>query len=96
MWFVVSPRTRIRPRKTFRRNFQEYLLSDFVLKDDFRDEARDVSMSKGDVVEIVDIDKKEKWLVRNKKNLNQVRRRTSIFVVDERLFRSATDLLRST
>lgn len=29
-------------------------------------------MNKGDMVEIVDIDKKDKWLVRNKKNLNQV------------------------
>lgn len=29
-------------------------------------------MNKGDLVEIIDIDKKEKWLVRNKKNLNQV------------------------
>ncbi|CAF3134462.1 unnamed protein product [Rotaria sp. Silwood2] len=50
----------------------EYFLSNFILKDDFRDEARDVSMNKGDIVEIVDIDKKDKWLVRNKKNLNQV------------------------
>jgi hypothetical protein len=30
-------------------------------------------MNKGDMVEIVDIDKTDKWLVRNKKNLNQVR-----------------------
>ena len=29
-------------------------------------------MNKGDMVEIVDVDKKDKWLVRNKKNLNQV------------------------
>ncbi|CAF3514105.1 unnamed protein product [Rotaria sp. Silwood1] len=50
----------------------EYFLSNFMLKDDFRDEARDVSMNKGDIVEIIDIDKKEKWLVRNKKNLNQI------------------------
>jgi hypothetical protein len=42
------------------------------LKEDFRDEARDVFMNKGDMVEIVDIDKQDKWLVRNKKNLNQV------------------------
>lgn len=42
------------------------------MKNDFRDEARDVFMNKGDMVEIVDIDKKDKWLVRNKKNLNQV------------------------
>ncbi|CAF5181098.1 unnamed protein product [Rotaria magnacalcarata] len=50
----------------------DFFLSDFVLKDDFRDEARDVSMNKGDLVEIIDIDKKDKWLVRNKRNLNQV------------------------
>ncbi|CAF4387039.1 unnamed protein product, partial [Adineta steineri] len=29
-------------------------------------------MNKGDMVEIVDIDKQDKWLVRNKKNLNQI------------------------
>ncbi|CAF1178754.1 unnamed protein product [Adineta ricciae] len=50
----------------------DYFFSDFVLKDDFRDEARDVYMNKGDMVEIVDIDKQDKWLVRNKKNLNQI------------------------
>ncbi|CAF2039813.1 unnamed protein product [Rotaria magnacalcarata] len=50
----------------------DFFLSDFVLKDDFRDEARDVSMNKGDLVEIIDIDKKDKWLVRNKRNLNQI------------------------
>lgn len=33
-------------------------------------------MSKGDIVEIVDMDKKDKWLVRNKRNLNQVCNRT--------------------
>lgn len=44
-------------------------------------------MNKGDMVEIVDIDKKDKWLVRNKKNLNQVCRnlrkkeRKQIFLV---------------
>lgn len=48
-------------------------MSDFILKDDFRDEARDVLMNKGDVVEIIDNAKKEKWLVRSKRNLNQVR-----------------------
>ncbi|CAF1211691.1 unnamed protein product [Didymodactylos carnosus] len=50
----------------------EYFLSDFILKEDYCDNGRDVYMSKGDIVEIVDIEKKEKWLVRNKKNLNQV------------------------
>ncbi|CAF4044788.1 unnamed protein product [Adineta steineri] len=50
----------------------DFFFSDFILKDDFRDEARDVFMNKGDMVEIVDIDKQDKWLVRNKKNLNQV------------------------
>ncbi|CAF1363451.1 unnamed protein product [Adineta steineri] len=50
----------------------DFFFSDFILKDDFRDEARDVFMNKGDMVEIVDIDKQDKWLVRNKKNLNQI------------------------
>lgn len=52
-------------------------------------------MSKGDVVEIVDIDKKDKWLVRNKKNLNQVRRRCSISP-PENFVSPVIDLLRPT
>ncbi|CAF0827406.1 unnamed protein product, partial [Didymodactylos carnosus] len=50
----------------------EYFLSDFILKEDYCDDSRDVSMNRGDIVEIVDVEKKEKWLVRNKKNLNQI------------------------
>ena len=44
-----------------------------MLLNDYKDEHREITMFKDDVVEILDISKPEKWLVKTKyKNLIQV------------------------
>lgn len=49
-------------------------MKEYILLEDYTDEQREISLFKDDVVEILDIDKPEKWLVRTKyKNLNQVK-----------------------
>jgi hypothetical protein len=49
------------------------LLHEFVLLDDYKDEQREITLFKGDIVEILDISKPEKWLVRTKyKHLTEV------------------------
>jgi hypothetical protein len=40
--------------------------------EDYKDEQREIALFKNDIVEILDISKAEKWLVRSKKNLIQV------------------------
>ena len=52
---------------------KDILLQEYILLDDYKDEQREISLFKDDIVEILDISKPEKWLVRSKyKNLNQV------------------------
>jgi len=54
-------------------NERETLLKEYKLVKDYKDEEREISLFKGDIVEIVDISKAEKWLVRSKyANLIQV------------------------
>jgi hypothetical protein len=43
------------------------------LLEDYKDEQREISLFKNDIVEILDISKPEKWLVRSKNNLIQVK-----------------------
>ena len=48
-------------------------MQEYILLDDYKDEQREISLFKDDIVEILDISKPEKWLVRSKyKHLNQV------------------------
>jgi hypothetical protein len=48
-------------------------LQEYILLSDYKDEQREISLFKDDIVEILEIFKPEKWLVRTKyKNLNQV------------------------
>ena len=48
-------------------------MREYILLEDYKDEQREITIFKDDIVEILDIDKPEKWLVRTKyKNLNQV------------------------
>lgn len=60
---------------------KEILLREYVLLEDYTDKQQEVNLSKDDIVEILDIAKPEKWLVRNKyKNPNQVTRMMVIFL----------------
>ena len=59
---------------------QDILLQEYALLDDYKDEQREITMFKDDVVEILDISKPEKWLVKTKyKNLIQVTNRSSAY-----------------
>lgn len=52
---------------------KDILLQEYIVTEDYTDEQREISLSKDDVIEILDISKPEKWLVRTKsKTLNQV------------------------
>ncbi len=52
---------------------RETLLKEYKLLDDYKDEAREISLFKDDIVEIVDLSKADKWLVKTKySNLVQV------------------------
>ncbi|RNA34764.1 muscle M-line assembly unc-89-like [Brachionus plicatilis] len=52
---------------------KDILLKEFILLEDYTDEQREITIFKNDIVEILDNDKPEKWLVRTKyKTLNQV------------------------
>lgn len=55
-------------------NEKETLLREYKLLKDYKDEEREISLFQGDIVEIVDVSKAEKWLVRSKyANLIQVK-----------------------
>ncbi|CAF0740265.1 unnamed protein product [Brachionus calyciflorus] len=52
---------------------KDILLQEYILLEDYKDEQREITIFKDDIVEILDIAKSEKWLVRTKyKTLNQV------------------------
>lgn len=54
-------------------NEKETLLREYKLLKDYKDQEREISLFQGDIVEIVDVSKPEKWLVRSKyANLIQV------------------------
>ncbi len=48
-------------------------MKEYVLLADYKDEQREISLFKDDIIEVLDISKPEKWLVRTKySNLVQV------------------------
>jgi hypothetical protein len=47
---------------------KDLLLKEFKLTCDYKDDQREISLSKNDIVEILDITKSEKWLVKTKYN----------------------------
>jgi hypothetical protein len=49
-------------------------MHEFVLLTDYKDEQREISLFKDDIIEVLDISKSNKWLVRTKyANLVQVK-----------------------
>lgn len=41
-------------------------MQEYMLTTDYKDEQREISLFKDDIVEVLDISKPEKWLVRTK------------------------------
>jgi hypothetical protein len=59
-------------------------MHEFVLLIDYKDEQREISLFKDDIIEVLDISKSNKWLVRTKyANLVQVK---SILVIILNMF----------
>lgn len=52
---------------------KEILTKEYVLLTDYKDEQREIALFKNDIIEVLDISKPEKWLVRTKySNIIQV------------------------
>lgn len=49
------------------------MLKEYILLEDYKDEQREIALFKDDIVEILDVAKPEKWLVRSKRNLVHVK-----------------------
>jgi hypothetical protein len=60
---------------------QETLLKEYKLKSDYKDEEREICLFKDNIVDVIDISKADKWLVRTKhSNLIQVMTTSETFI----------------
>lgn len=65
----------IRRKSSFNRQSdsdKDIQIDECILMKDYKDEQREITLFKGDVLEILDMSKPEKWLVRSKSSLIQV------------------------